>query len=226
MALLYLVTESMRDAVFYRKCAERFGRQTFSWVQDKQYRKGDGSAAVQTHLKYALRQAKAAAGGDETVCFVAAIDNDRSPHPENEVTLQRDRLSEQERNRPARLPWMESVAIEVLGPDRSRWPLRTGFAVPVEMLESWTVKALDAEQSGGPTPHFSWQHQQRAGVYYHPVKAPPQWKDIERDAREAGDHADDEEFYERVVVVISANPQALVAKSRSFRHFHQQLAAW
>lgn len=226
MALLYLVTESSRDALFYRQCAKLLGRRDFSWCQDKQYRKGDGSHAVQAHLKYALRQAKAAAGGEEEVCFVAAIDNDRTPHLENQPILQRAKLSAKERNRPPRLPWVEGVAHEVLGPDPLKWPLLTAFAVPVEMLEAWTVKAFGLDRSGDAPPHFSRQDQQRARDYYHPIAPPPQWKDLEQLARERCQIQDSEAFYVLVVGVMASNPEDLIAKSSSFEHFYRQFVAW
>ena len=96
MALLYLVTESHRDAVFYEKCSARLTCRVFTWSQPLQNRKGDGSAAVQKQIEYALRQARNAARGPEEVCFIVAIDNDRTPHPENHATLQREKLSSAE----------------------------------------------------------------------------------------------------------------------------------
>lgn len=226
MSLLYLVTESDRDAIFYQKCAERFGGRQFSWCRPLRNRKGDGSEAVRQQLKFALMQARQAAGGEEEVCFIAAIDNDRAPHAENHATLDRSKLSPPERDRAPRLDWMMAVITGVMGQDRAQWMLRIAAAVPVEMLESWTVKALNADQPGGPMPRFSWQHQQRASEYYRPIKPPLQWKDLENGAREACAHVDDEGFYEHVVHVIAAHPQALRAKSPSFEHFHDQLAAW
>jgi|GEM_PF-967650 len=226
MALLYLVTESERDALFYLKCAVHLGLRDVSWSTALRNRKGDGSAAVEKQLEYALKGAMASAGGEEEVCFVAAIDNDRTPHPENEHTLQRGKLSGNELTRPSRLDWVEAAAIRLLGQDRSTWRLLVALAVPVEMIESWTVKALDGELAGGPMPHFSRQNQSKARNYYRPVEAPPQWKDLERMAREAVQLSDDESFYEHVVTVIAAEPTRLRDKSQSFTHFHEQLTAW
>ena len=56
MALLYLVTESDRDALFYEKCAARLTGRVFSWSQPLRNRKGDGSAAVQKQIEYALAE--------------------------------------------------------------------------------------------------------------------------------------------------------------------------
>jgi hypothetical protein len=226
MALLYLVTESERDALFYKKCAVQLGLRNVSWSTALRNRKGDGCAAVVKQLEYALKGANAAADGAEEVCFIAAIDNDRTPHKENERTLQRDKLSGIECQRPSRLAWIEATAIQLLGQNRSSWKLLVALAVPVEMIEAWTVKALDRELAGGPMPHFSRKNQSKALDYYRPVDAPEQWKDLERMARESIGRSDDETFYEHVVTVIAADPEQLRRRSHSFAHFHDQLTAW
>lgn len=226
MSLLYLVTESDRDALFYQKCAARLTGRVFSWWKPMRNRKGDGSAAVQTQMKYALQQAQASAHGTEEVCFIAAIDNDRTAHEENAATLQRDRLSDVERNRKPRLPWMQSMVTQVLGSDRAAWPLRVAIAVPVEMLECWIVRALAADLPGGPAPHFSRQSQSKTRAYYHPLEAPLQWKDLERDARIVCGYDGDEEFYSHAVEAITAGAEGLAEKSLSFRLFLADLQAW
>ena len=226
MPLLYLVTESDRDAVFYRKCAERLGRRQFTDSRALRNRTGDGSEPVKKQLRYALQQARNSAAGGEEVCFIAAIDNDRSPHPENQRSLQREKLSRREQDSPARLPWMEETVTAMLGRNRAVWPMRVGMAVPVEMIESWTVKALGKDRPGGPMPHFSWRDDAGARDYYHPVKAPAQWKDLEQTARDHCDKQDDSAFYEHVVATISDDPAVLRDKSPSFALFHDQLAAW
>lgn len=226
MALLYLVTESDRDALFYEQCAARLTGCVFSWSRPLRNRKGDGSAAVQRQIEYALRQACGAAQGQEEVCFIVAIDNDRTPHPENAPTLIRERLSAAEQKRTARLPLMQEAVHRVLGHDAAAWPLRVALAVPVEMVESWIVKALDADLPGGPAPHFSWQHQQRARAYYAPAEAPPQWKDLERAAREACGYECDADFYRHATIAIAQSLDSLTARAESFRLFHAQLAAW
>ncbi|MCX6853277.1 MAG: hypothetical protein NTV80_00050 [Verrucomicrobia bacterium] len=226
MALLYLVTESERDAVFYRKCAEHLAERTISWSSALRNRKGDGSDAVKKQMGYALQSAKAAAGGEEEVCFIAAIDNDRTPHPENEKSLPRDKLSDLERTRPSRLKWVETTATNMLGENRSAWGLLVALAVPVEMIESWTVKAIGGEQSGGPEPHFSRRNQDKSRKYYHPIEPPPQWKDLERGLRDQIEKWDDESFYGHVVSAIASDPEHLRGKSTSFVHFHDQLLGW
>jgi hypothetical protein len=226
MAMLYLVTESHRDALFYQKCATRLRGSEFSWVAMHPYRKvGDGgSAQVQKHLRFALIQARSMAQGEEAVCLIAAIDNDRTPHEENRTTLQRHKLSEQEARRPSRLQWIESTVANVLGDDQGS--LRIALAVPVEMVEAWIVKALGPEIPTHQLPHFSRQAQPKAQKYYQPNQAPPQWKDLERQARMDCGWDDDEQFYEHAATEIAARAAEFSANSVSFKHFHDQICGW
>lgn len=228
MNLLYLVTESDYDAVFYALCAEKLTRISFEPVPLKN-RKGDGVAAVKKQLRYALRGARAAAGGAEPVAFIAAIDNDRAPHPENAAPppagtgLDRARLNEKERERAGRLEWIEQVVVEVLSGNRNAWPLWVGLAVPVEMIESWIVRSR-SEHPPQPTPHFSKADSERARIYYAPSAPPPQWKDLDAAVREQCGHADKLAFYEQVVREMDA--EALAARSLSFRMFKEWLDVW
>lgn len=226
MSLLYLVTESDQDADFYHLCAEEFGRRQCPSPIRLRNRKADGSNAAKDQAKLALQQAVKLAGGEEEVCFVVAIDNDRSPNPENDRSLNRAKLYDKERRSPSVLLWIEGIVAEVLGNDARTWPLRVGIAVPVEMIESWTVKALGEDRPSGPLPHFSRQDDASARRYYHPVAPPLQWKDLENLARGRCGKLDAPSFYRHVVATISNDPEAMCGKSRSFDHFHQQLAAW
>ena len=226
MSLLYLVTESDRDASFYQKCASRLTGRSFADVQPLRNRKGDGSAAVQRQLEYALKQARGVAAGATEVCFIAAIDNDRAPHPENDAALNRTLLSKRERAYTCRRDWMRQTVDSVLGANRAEWPMRVAVAVPVEMVECWIVKALGAELPGGPTPHFSKQSQGKARDYYAPVDAPAQWKDLEREARTQCGLTNDENFYEHAACEIEKGAEALAARSLSFREFLADLRSW
>ena len=62
MSLLYIVSESGNDAFFYALGAARITGREFTPVP-MENRKGDGVEAVKVQLKYALRQARAAARG-------------------------------------------------------------------------------------------------------------------------------------------------------------------
>lgn len=227
MSILYVVSESDNDAVFYALCAEKLTGRTFSLWPMKN-RKGDGVEAVKVQLKYAVKMVRSAAQGGEQVSFIASMDNDRAPHPENAgqlpvatgTGLDRARLTLKERNRAERLTWMIAAVESVLGPNRSAWLLPVALAVPVEMLESWIVRSRRAEPPQ-PTPHFSKADSDRARQYYRPSEPPPQWKDLM--AIEKGDE-DMREFLARVVKELDAD--ALAAQSLNFRMFKDWLDAW
>lgn len=225
MSILYVVSESDNDAVFYALCAEKLTGRTFL-LSSMKNRKGDGVEAVKLQLKYAVRMVRGAALGGEQVSFIAAMDNDRAPHSENIAKppagtgLDRIRLTLKERNRAERLTWMIATVESVLGANRSAWPLPVALAVPVEMLESWIVRARRAEPPQ-PMPHFSWADSERARIYYRPTEAPPQWKDLT--AIEKGDE-DMREFLARVVRELDAD--AFAERSLSFRMFKEWLDVW
>ena len=200
MSLLYIVSESGNDAFFYALGAARITGREFTPVP-MENRKGDGVEAVKVQLKYALRQARAAARGVEPVCFLAAIDNDRSPHPEND-TMDRARLVPQEQKRASRMEWMLATVEAVLGQNRNVWPLPVALAVPVEMIEAWIVRAR-REAEPQPT---------------------PQWKELAAEEEKQSGHTDRLAFYELVVRELDAD--ALAARSLSFRMFKEWLDAW
>ena len=225
MSVLYLVSESDNDAVFYALCAEKLTGNLFEAVPLKN-RKGDGVAAVKSQLRYALIGARAAACGSQPVAFIAAMDNDRAPHGENSspppggAGLDRAKLTEKERARENRLAWMTATVEGVLGQNRNAWPLQVAIAVPVEMIESWIVRAR-REQPPQPMPHFSKADSDRARSYHAPSAPPPQWKDLA--AEEQGD-MDKRDFYARVVKELDAD--ALAGRSLSFRMFKEWLDRW
>ncbi len=221
MSLLYIVSESGNDAVFYALCAERITGREFTPVP-MENRKGDGEAAVRMQLKYALRQARAAAGGVEPVCFIAAMDNDRSPHEETHG-LDRTCLIAQERGRANRKLWMQEMIDTVLGQNRALWPMPVALAVPVEMIESWIFRARrDAEPQ--PMPYFSEADSARARLYYAPAEPPPQWKDLVAELQSECGHADKRAFYTQVAQELDA--ETLAARSESFRLFKAWLDEW
>ena len=226
MSILYVVSESDNDAVFYALCAEKLTGRTFS-LSSMKNRKGDGVEAVKLQLKYAVKMVRNAARGGEQVSFIAAMDNDRAPHAENTAQpgatgtgLDRARLTLKERNRAARLAWMIITVESVLGINRAAWGFPIALAVPVEMLESWIVRARRPEQPQ-PMPHFSKADSDRARQYYRPTEPPPQWKDLiatEKGGEEMRD------FLARVVRELDA--EALAGRSPSFRMFKDWLDAW
>lgn len=233
--LLYLVTESDNDAWFYALCAEKLTGRAFD-PQPLKNRKGDGISAVKKQLRYALRGARAAAGGAERVAFIAAVDNDRAPHDENGAQqdasgassptgtgLDRNKLIEAERNRERRHDWMLETVEGELGKNRSVWPMDVALAVPVEMIESWIVRAR-REQPPQPTPHFSRANSARARQYYAPSEPPPQWKDLAGEEQRASGHSNVRDFYFEVAASLDAD--SLAGRSLSFRMFKDWLDGW
>jgi len=221
MSLLYLAAESEVDEDFYASCATRLTGRIFNKIRLRN-RKGDGVHAVQRQMKNAVVMARAAARGPEPVFFLAAIDNDRAPHAEN-AALNRALLIPEEQARPARAAWMLAVVEAVLTANRATWPCHVALAEPVEMMESWIVRAR-REVEPQPTPYFSKADSDRARLYYHPVAPPPQWKDLAALEQEQCGHADKLGFYEQVVREMDA--EVLAVRSLSFRMFKEWLDAW
>lgn len=235
MTLLYLVTESDNDAVFYTLCAKKLTGVVYDPVPMKN-RKGDGVAAVKEQLRRALRMAKAAAGTSHPVAFIAAVDNDRAPHDEHGADeageeasrrmgtgLERQKLNKAERDYPKRLEWMAKALEEELKPDRTKWPMPVAVAVPVEMVESWIVRSL-REHPPQPMPHFSKADSERARNYYAPSKPPPQWKDLAAEEHAKSECPTKGDFYQHVVNRLDAG--ALAQRSLSFRMFKECLDQW
>jgi len=227
MSLLYLAGESELDEDFYAACAEKLTGQDFNWIRLRN-RKGAGLDAVRRQMKNAVVMARAAAGGAEPVAFIAAMDNDRAPHPENEVHppgtgLDRSRLIPEERELESRLEWMTAVVEGVLGQNRKAWPIDVALAVPVEMIESWIVRSRQVQQPQ-PTPHFSRADSDQARMYYHPSAPPPQWKDLADDEQRRSERTDKRDFH--LEVATNLDVDALAGRSVSFQMFKVWLDGW
>ncbi len=216
--LLYIVSESDGDAAFYAACVSKLTGLEIDHFPLKN-RKADGAEAVKKQLFNALQITRATAASAQPVGFLAAIDNDRSPHPENSA-LNRARLFPNERDSVNRLGWMNETLTAVFKENPAKWPLPVALAVPVEMLESWIVLA----QSGAapqPQPYFSRATSASARAYYAPSQPPPQWKDIVDSLR--GERTAQEFF---LTVLDSMDAVALAARSLSFRMFKEWLDQW
>jgi hypothetical protein len=219
--MLYIVAESDYDAYFYGLCAE--------WMTGVRYevfpiksRKRSGYRAVQNLMGDNLSVARSQARAGAEVCFLAGIDNDRAPHPENE-TMNRNRLNDEERNRPSRHDWMMATVLKKLGQNRVAWPLPVALAVPVEMIESWIIRSrCDAPLQ--PARYFSRADTLRAREFYESHTPPPQWKDLADEEQARGEYKDKWDFY--FDVVLNLNPAELAARSLSFRLFKEWLDAW
>ncbi|MEQ1862342.1 MAG: hypothetical protein ABMA13_20680 [Chthoniobacteraceae bacterium] len=235
MSLLFLAGESDADEEFYASCAEKITSRAFQRIPLRN-RKGSGVESVRKQMRNGLKMARAAAHGQESVAFIAAMDNDRAPHPENEARppvgtgLDRALLVGHEADSPERLGWMQAVVEEVLTSDRSKWPLDVALALPVEMIESWIVRVL-CDACPQPMPHFSRSDSQGVREYYAQSVGgcPPQWKDLAEAEHAALEHREDRrftkrEFYEYVMSRLDAD--ALAKRSLSFRMFKEWLEHW
>ncbi|HYF34448.1 MAG TPA: hypothetical protein VD994_04085 [Prosthecobacter sp.] len=222
MSLLYIVAESDRDALFYTLCAEVVTGRGYT-LHSLRNRKGEGEAAVRRQMRYALQQAKsAAAAGD--VYFVASIDNDRAPHPENEQRLLRTQLIRKERERRSRLEWLDETLAEKLGSDPAVWTLPLAIAIPVEMIESWIIQILEPDADQRALPFFSLADTDRARAYYGRPDPPAQCKDRCEEHQQRLAQVDREDFL--VAVAVQLNPDALAARCRSFALFKEGLDGW
>ena len=222
MKRLYIVSESDNDAAFYAMCADLVTGNRYE-VDAIKSRKRRGYQAVQALLDGNLRRARGEANEGSDVSFLVGIDNDRSPSEEN-TGMDRSKLNEEERNRPSRLAWMSAIFEDVLGANRDAWPLPVAMAVPVEMIESWLVRALRNSELQ-PARYFSRADSLRAREFYHPLAPPPQWKDLAEEAQANVQIPNKPEFY--LHVMTSCGPlESLAERSLSFRMFKEQLDAW
>jgi hypothetical protein len=230
MSLLYLAGESEADEDFYASCATKLTGRVFNKIRLRN-RKGSGVDAVKKQMRNALAMAMAAADGQEPVFFLAAMDNDRAPHPEHEkrppagTGLERARLIGDERNLESRYDWMKATVEERRKSKTTNSLLYLALAVPVEMLEAWIVRVLrDAHPM--PMPHFSHSDSQGVREYYEEDfgTCPPQWKDLASEEQTKSGCATKRDFYEHVVNRLDAD--ALALRSLSFQMFKEWLDQW
>ena len=221
MKLLYIVSESDNDATYYAMCADLVTGNQYEVVGIKS-RKRRGYPAVQALLDGNLRRAHGEANMGSDVSFIVGIDNDRSPSEEN-AGIDRSKLNEEERNRTSRLAWMSAIFEDVLGANRNAWPLPVAMAVPVEMIESWLVRAL-RNQELQPARYFSRADSLRAREFYRPLNPPPQWKDLAEEEHANTQIGTKPEFY--LHVLTSCPLESLAERSLSFRMFKQWLDTW
>ncbi len=230
MSLLYLAGESDADEDFFADCAEKVIGNRFQRVRLRN-RRGDGVDAVRRQAKNALLIAVAAAEGPEPVAFITGMDNDRAPHPENSKSspvstgLDRERLPDEDKRKDNRYDWLESLVKTARRQHKGEWRLSVAIAVPVEMIESWIVRAL-SEHPPQPTPHFSTKGSSGVWEYYEQTvgDTPQQWKDLADAEIKRLRLADHRAL--RAHFVANLDAEALARRSLSFRMFKEWLDAW
>lgn len=226
MNVLYIAAESDQDADFYKLCAERVTELGFAddLVETLRVRKRSGVDAVRRFLRDQFRVARSRAMAGESVYFIASMDNDRAPHPENEQRLSRVALCEEEMQRPSRLDWITQTATSMLGENPAAWAVKTAFAVPVEMIESWIIQIHEPALDEKALPHFSKADTERARLYYKRPDPPEQCKDRVKRLHEQSGHTRKDDFYLATVLALEA--ENLAKRCHSFAVFKKGLDSW
>lgn len=222
MRILYILSESDYDAGFYRLCAERISGHDFEDDHVVAYKISEigGKAAVKQWIHLALKTAKSLAGGAQAF-FIGAIDNDRTPHPENKERINRRKLFPEELREPSRLEWLEKAASRALGPNRNAWPVHVALAVPVEMIESWILLVLDPEIH---LPIFAKANSASAKKYYGKQNPLPQLKNLRDDWHKKLAMPSPDDFLTHVA--LEMDPEDLASRSQSFCLFMEWLDRW
>ncbi|MEM9275339.1 MAG: hypothetical protein AAGA80_20595 [Cyanobacteria bacterium P01_F01_bin.143] len=178
-SLLYLLTEDDNDDLFFELCAERIRGKSFCPVEPRRIRKNGGIGEVRKKLPAFLNDIKKSAGMD--AYFIIALDNDRAPEylfDDNQKPIQKKipGLSKRDASKQCRFREIEKRIQELWGYDRSKWPAKGAIAVPVQMLESWILIALDPS-CAEDLPIFAEKSQSSAKKFYS-GSPPDQLKDL------------------------------------------------
>lgn len=218
MNTLAILAEDDSDEIFYEACAERITGLSFEKVDSLRIRKNGGISAVRTALPAFLNDLKGLSQMGNAY-FIIALDNDRAPeHPDHTKI---EGLSRRDRSQRCRFCKLNSAITEVFGHDQNRWPAKGAIAVPVQMLESWILLAI--EPSRGELPLFSRKNSSSARVFY--SGAPPdQLKDLCKAAKnEVGIESNSEFFLD---VAGRLEIEEVCVESPSFQSFKEQLDSW
>jgi len=173
MKHLYILCEGWRDEVFYKRICERVTGQEYEEQRELRLRHGSNWKSAMANAKLLLGRYKHIRG-QQDICAIIAIDNDRAPaHPGAKPpsrTLPKSDLKKQPRH-PALVQMVEGF----LGADRTKWPIDVALAVPVEMIESWVLLLWNPDRPDLPL--FS-EASQPSAREYHGGHARPQLKDL------------------------------------------------
>ena len=178
-SLLYLLTEDDNDDLFFELCAERISGKSFCPVEPRRIRKNGGINEVRKKLPAFLNDIKKSAGMD--AYFIIALDNDRAPEhlfdeDQKLIHNQISGLSKRDASKQCRVCEIETRIQELWGYDLSKWPAKGAIAVPVQMLESWILIALDPS-CAEDLPIFAEKSQSSAKNFYN-GSPPDQLKDL------------------------------------------------
>lgn len=220
MAYLHILTEDENDDFFFSLCLEKMTGKQFQ-VISKRLRVGAGISNVRQNLRLMLNDI-VRTGEVEDNFFLVVVDNDRSPeHPQHNRL---DGLADHERSKSCRFCELQMSMYEILGEDRTIWPIKGAIAVPVQMLESWLLLILDVQENEDDLPLFSWKKQTITQRFYAPQIPPDQLKDLCELEKDRLDETDNASFYFRCIEQL--NVEDLANKSRSFALFKEQVDQW
>jgi hypothetical protein len=223
MSVLYLLTESDCDDLFYEGCAERITGRTFS-SHPFRLRKGSGLVAVRASFRLMLR-ALTRFQADE-IHFIVAQDNDRAPHMAREAIVgnDRQRLAGEDQRKSNRHDELVKVAKEHLGHDSASWKVRAALAVPVDMVESWLLLIRNGGDAGD-LPRFSRKASSLAVRYHHPAAPPEQLKDL-AEAQMVADGFSTMDEWALHLVTERLDAADLATRSESFALFKAWFDSW
>lgn len=217
MGYLYLLSEDDNDDAFYHRCVERLTGKSLELIPTR-LRRGGGLSEVRSMARLFFKNI-AYTGYVEDTYFVIAVDNDRSPvHPTH---ARLPHLRGQDARKQCRYCELDHLVTNILGEDRSAWPIPGAIAVPVEMLESWLLLIVNPSLS--PLPIFAYRNQPSAKQYYG-NQVPPQLKDLRNEARQQLGMGSNLEFCQHCAEHLA--PTVLSQLSESFAQFKAQVDSW
>lgn len=221
MAFLYILSEDDADDLFYTGCVEKLTGKVMNNIFRK-LRRGGGISEVRRKAKILLQQIKYT-GQMEDAFFIIAMDNDRSPeHPSHQRL---PGLSKKEQRYACRFCEIEKAVMEMLGKDRSTWPIKGAIAVPVQMLESWLLLISNPTiyKNEASLPFFSRKTSPLAQEYYK-NNVPDQLKDLRDNEKQRLKIVTDEEFCLHCCLALVS--EDLQSVSPSFSLFKNQIDTW
>jgi len=224
-SLLYLLTEDDNDDLFFERCAERISGKSFCPVEPRRIRKNGGIRAVRQALPIFLNDIKKSIGMD--AYFIIALDNDRAPEHffDNNQKLIHNKipgLSKRDASKQCRFCEIENRIKERWGANPNNWPAKGAIAVPVQMLESWALIALDPN-CAEDLPIFAKKSQQSAKDFYKKSLS-DQLKDLCDQYRAEQGGLTKGEFCLKVAEEMDLDEVA--QKSYSFALFRDQVVTW
>ena len=219
MGYLYVLSEDDNDDAFYHRCVERLTGKSLTLIP-RRSRRNSGLSGVRA-LTRSFCNDIANTGYVEDTYFVIAMDNDRSPSHPGHTRL--PHLQRQDARKQCRVCDILRIVTDVLGEDRSAWPIPGAIAVPVEMLESWLLLIMNSSQSQHELPIFA-NRDQPSAKQHHGHHVPPQLKDLRDEARQRLGIHSNLDFCRHCADQML--PMDLSQRSESFAQFKEQVDGW